>query len=105
MKWKVMVMPVVLTRLANLKNNRAQKRLAVTIEDLVESPDLKGKPLHGSLKGFRSLRAAAKRYRVVYRVDEKKQTVSVVYVGKREQGSRDDVYELFKRLVKLHLLD
>lgn len=71
-------------------------------------PRIAGKPLIGPLMGCYRVRHG--RYRAIYRVDEKKDeegritlrlTVNVLVVGKREDRSRRDVYELAKKLVRL----
>ncbi len=68
-------------------------------------PPLQGKPLIGELLGFRSVRAAGQRYRVLYRADGNSVTVVVVLVGPRKEGDKSDVYTLAKKLLRLGLLD
>ncbi len=51
------------------------------------------------LTGYRSVRAAGKRYRIVYRIEESRVIVFVVFVGLRREGDRTDVYEQTKQLV------
>ncbi len=57
-----------------------------------------GKPLTDELRGYRSLPLA--RYRILYRYLPNQNTVWVVMVGPRKEGSRDDVYERMIRLVR-----
>jgi mRNA interferase RelE/StbE len=59
------------------------------IEGLKEKP-FWGKPLEKELSGFYSLRA--KRFRVIYDIDQENQIVRVHYVGPRK-----DIYELFRQ--------
>lgn len=47
-----------------------------------------GKRLERELAGYRSLRA--KRFRIIYKLDETKKTVEIHHVGHRK-----DIYELF----------
>lgn len=68
--------------------------------ELNTSPDLQGKALTGGLKGYRSVRAAGQRYRIIYRVLKLDGAVHVVLVGIRRDGHRTDAYEIAdKRLV------
>ena len=65
-----------------------------TIEMLVQAPHA-GKRLERELAGYLSLRA--KRYRVIYRIDETAHTVEIHYVGHRR-----DIYEVFAAEVRRH---
>lgn len=58
------------------------------IEELQEDP-YRGKPLERDLAGYRSHKA--KRFRILYKIDQPTQTVQIHYVGHRK-----DIYELFK---------
>jgi mRNA interferase RelE/StbE len=75
--------------------------IARKIEALKESPEKQGKALSGDLSGYRSLHAAG-RYRVVYEVKTNEVTVIVIVVvaGIRKEGSRIDVYETLKKLLR-----
>jgi mRNA-degrading endonuclease RelE of RelBE toxin-antitoxin system len=53
-----------------------------------------GKRLERDLAGYLSLRA--RRYRVIYRVDEKARTVEIHYVGHRR-----DIYEVFAEEIRM----
>lgn len=73
-----------------------------------EDPRSVGKPLTGPLQGYHRL--VHSRYRAVYGVEEAvdttgirvlRITVVVLIVGKREAGSRRDIYELAKKLVEM----
>jgi mRNA interferase RelE/StbE len=57
------------------------------IEQIAKEP-YAGKRLERELSGYLSLRA--KRYRVIYRIDESARTVEIHYVGHRK-----DIYEIF----------
>jgi mRNA interferase RelE/StbE len=57
----------------------------------------------GELAGYRSLRAVGQRYRIIYKVEEAEITVYVVAAGLRKEGSKSDVYNLAKKLLKLAL--
>lgn len=58
----------------------------------------------GEFQGLRSLRAVGQRYRIIYRVDRGRVVVLVVAMGIRKEGSRKDVYELARKLIRLRLL-
>jgi mRNA interferase RelE/StbE len=62
------------------------------IEQLAQEPHT-GKRLERKLGGYLSLRA--KRYRVIYRVDESSRTVEIRYVGQRR-----DIYEVFTEEIR-----
>ena len=71
-------------------------------------PRIAGKPLVEPLAGCYRVRFG--HYRAVYRVEETKDehgqiilrlTVVILMVGKREEGSRRDVYKLAKKLIGL----
>ena len=58
--------------------------------DLLRSSPWAGKGLERELSGYRSLRA--RRFRIIYRVDEENRALEIHYVGHRK-----DVYELLAR--------
>lgn len=60
-------------------------------------PLKQGKALTGNLKGYRSVRAAGQRYRVIYQVAVSQGAVVVVVVGIRKEGSKKDAYEVAKK--------
>jgi mRNA interferase RelE/StbE len=91
-------------RLEAISDRRVQRALARRAEDLAESPEQHGKPLLGELVGFRSMRAVGQRYRIIYRVMRREVVVSIVAVGRRKEGDKNDVYELTKKLLRLGLL-
>jgi mRNA interferase RelE/StbE len=62
------------------------------IEQLAQEPHT-GKRLERELAGYLSLRA--KRYQVIYRVDESSRTVEIRYVGLRR-----DIYEVFTEEIR-----
>jgi len=68
------------------------------IKQLERDPEKQGKALWGPLRGHRSLHVS--RYRVIYRVVRDEVQVFILYVGLRKRGSKNDVYELAKKLVK-----
>ena len=91
--------------LAELRDKRTQKSIARRIDELAKSPEQLGKDLTGELTGYRSIRAAGQRYRIIYRVEREKIVVCVVALGLRREGSRDDVYSQAQRLLRSGLLN
>jgi mRNA interferase RelE/StbE len=98
-------MPPAMELLRAIADRRVQKTIATRIDHLAKEPEKQGKPLHGELAGYRSLRAVGQRYRVIYRVDQGRIEVLVVAVGLRKEGDRQDIYELAKKLLRSGLLD
>ncbi len=94
------------TAKAYLGSLDAKTRAAIArkIEGLKESPEKQGKALTGDLSGYRSLPAAG-RFRVVYRIDAAEIMVIVIAAGMRKAGSRIDVYETLKKLVRAKVFD
>lgn len=66
-----------------------KKGVRMAVDELKVFP-LAGKPLRDELEGLRSHRY--KRYRVVYRLDENRQLLEIVFVG-----SRENVYDLLAK--------
>jgi mRNA interferase RelE/StbE len=91
--------------LAAITDRRTRERIRDRIDGLAVEPELQGKALLGELKGYRSLRAAGQRYRVIYRVHQTHVEVLVVAIGRRAEGSREDIYRLAQRLLRLRLLE
>lgn len=61
-------------------SNETKKRIKKAIENkLMVSPDIFGKPLRRSLKGYRKLRVGD--YRIIFRIEEK--TVKIFYIAHR----------------------
>lgn len=90
--------------LDEISDRRVRERIRDTIDALASDPELRGKPLGGDLKGYRSVRAVGQRYRIIYRIDRSTVTVAVVAAGIRKEGSRADIYTLAQKLLKLRLL-
>ena len=88
--------------IAKITDGRIRELILEKIGELAEDPEKKGKPLTSDLSGFRSIRAVGQRYRIIYRVDKHEVIVVVIGAGIRKEGSRDDIYNIFKRLVHLN---
>ncbi|MFN5137074.1 MAG: type II toxin-antitoxin system RelE family toxin, partial [Pseudanabaena sp.] len=59
----------------------------------------------GELDGYYSVRAVGQRYRIIYAIEQAQVTVMIVALGIRKDGSKQDVYALTKKLLRLGLLD
>jgi mRNA interferase RelE/StbE len=102
--YQVVLTPTARSMLAGIKDRRIQEKIAEKIDGLAHEPDLQGKPLLGELAGFRSVRASAQRFRIIYRVHRNQVEVLVVAIGARREGDREDIYRLAQRLLRLKLL-
>ncbi len=91
--------------LVAITDRRTLEKVRDRIDGLGHDPDLQGKALLGELKGFRSVRAAGQRFRIIYQVRQAQVEVLVVALGPRRGGSREDVYHLAQRLLRLRLLE
>ena len=90
--------------LQGISDSRIRKTIRDRIDRLTTEPEKQGKPLTGELIGYRSLRAAGQRYRIIYKMEGTKVTVYVVAIGIRKEGSKADIYELARKLLRLGLL-
>ena len=52
-----------------IPDQRIKRAVHERAGQLAKSPEQQGKPLIGELRGFRSVRDAGQRYRIVYRVE------------------------------------
>ena len=101
---KIVITAAARLMLDKISDQRVRQKVGDAIDALAFEPELRGKPLVGDLKGYRSVRAVGQRYRIIYRVERLTVTVAVVAAGIRKEGSREDIYALAQRLVKLGLL-
>ncbi len=88
-----------------ISDARIRGKIAEVIDWLAEDPDKQGKPLVAELSGFRSIRAAGQRYRIIYKIVRKQVVVVIVAVGIRKEGHKKDIYQLAKKLLKLKLVE
>jgi len=87
-----------------IPDQRVRRLISQRADQLAKSPEQQGKPLIGELAGFRSVRTAGQRYRIVYRVERREVAVVIVTVGRRKSGDKADIYELAKKLLRQGLL-
>lgn len=105
MTYSIIVRPAAEKMLEKITDRRIRDKIDEKISGLANDPEKQGKELGGDLEGYRSVRAASQRYRIVYRVDGENVVVIVVSVGIRKEGDKKDVYKLTQRLFSLGLLD
>lgn len=98
MVWTVYFTDEAEEMLHRAEDRRIRKLIKARAVRLSVSPDMQGKPLGGELSGLRSVRAVGQRYRIVYELFPEAGEVWVVTLGIRKAGSRDDVYEVARRL-------
>lgn len=103
MRYTVEITPTALDQLQRIEDRRVRALVVKRIDRLVENPGQQGKELHGELRGLRSVRAAGLRYRILFRIDGITVTVTVVAVGRRKEGDRNDIFRLARSLIRLRL--
>ena len=104
MTWRVLITPSALNMLKKVADQRVRKQISEAISGLSEDPDKKGKPLMGELTGYRSMRTAGQRYRVIYKIEKDQVIVVVVAIDRRKEGDRKDIYYLARKLFEQKLL-
>ena len=101
---RVDILPVAQDMVRKISDRRIQEKLLERMTALAADPELQGKPLGDDLAGYRSVRAVGQRYRIIYRVERSAVVVVVVAAGIRTEGSREDVYRVAAKLIRLGLL-
>jgi mRNA interferase RelE/StbE len=103
--YRIVIQPTALKLLKEISDRRIRQKLSDRIDKLKESPEMQGKPLLGELDGYYSVRAVGQRYRIIYAIEQSQVTVMIVALGIRKDGSKQDIYALAKKLLRLGLLD
>ena len=104
MIFRVDILPAAQDMVLKIADGRIPEKLLERMTALAVDPELQGKPLGDDLAGYRSIRAVGQRYRIIYRVVRLEVVVMVVAAGIRKQGSREDVYRVAAKLIRLGLL-
>ena len=102
MEYTIIITPTARKMLANIDKG-PRDAIGRRIEDLKTEPSRRGKSLVGELHRLRSL-TAARRYRIIYQVEEQIVTVHVEAMGIRRDGSREDIYALTEKLLRVGLV-
>ena len=103
--YSIVIQPTALKLLKEISDRRIRQKISDRIDKLQESPEMQGKPLIGELDGYYSVRAVGQRYRIIYAIEQAQVIVMVVALGIRKDGSKQDVYSLAKKLLRLGLLN
>jgi mRNA interferase RelE/StbE len=88
--------------LISIRDRRVGEKIVEQVRLQEAEPEKQGKPLIGELSGYRSLRAAGQRYRIIYRIEKEKAMVWVMALGIRKEGSKRDIYTLARKLISLY---
>ena len=88
MIYEIVITSTARAMLERISDRRVREKIRDAIDVLASEPELRGKPLVGDLKGYRSVRAVGQRYRIVYRVARLTVTVAVVAVGIRKEARK-----------------
>ena len=102
--YRVDILPAAQDMVLKISDRRIQEKLLERMTALAGDPELQGKPLGDDLAGYRSVRAVGQRYRIIYRVERSEVVVVAVAAGIRKEGSREDVYRVAAKLIRLGLL-
>ncbi len=105
MKYKIEITPTALKMLKGIKDRRITRQIVERIDRLQDNPEKQGKPLLGGLGGYHSVRAANQRFRVIFKIEDKKVVVVIVAIGLRKDGDKNDIYKLARKLIRLKLTD
>ncbi len=103
--YRIVIQPIAINLLKEISDRRIRQKISDRIDKLKESSEMQGKPLLGELDGYYSVRAVGQRYRIIYVIEQAQVTVMIVALGIRKDGSKQDVYALAKKLLRLGLLD
>jgi len=103
--YTIRITPTALEMIRGVGDRRVKELIQKRIDHLSRDADKQGKELHGELQGYRCVRAAGQRYRILYRVDAMTVIVLVVAVGIRKEGDRKDIYALAQKMIRLGLIE
>ncbi len=104
MTYRIFIEPFALKMLAQIRDRRVQEKIRDRIDGLAREPEKQGKPLTGELSGYCSIRAVGQRYRIIYEIRRQKLLVLVVALGIPKEKSKQDIYHLAKKILRLRLL-
>ena len=89
--------------LAAIGDKRTRAIIFEKAQGLCKEPDKQGKALLYDLAGYRSLRAAGQRYRIIYKIESSHVVVLIVAVGIRKEKDSKDIYELARKIIRARL--
>ena len=105
MTYAIRITPTALEMIRGVRDRRVNEIIQKRIDQLGRDPDKQGKELHGKLRGYRCVRTAGQRYRIIYRVEATTVIVLVVAVGIRKEADRKDIYALAQKMIRLGLIE
>ncbi len=105
LKYGIEITPTALDMLKDIKDRRITRQIVERIDRLQDDPENEGKPLLGELSGYRSVRAAGQRFRVIFKVEDKTVVVIIIAVGLRKEGDKKDIYRLARKMIQLNLIE
>jgi mRNA interferase RelE/StbE len=89
-----------LSDLDAISDRRTYAAIERKIDELVTDPVRRSESLAGTLSDFRSVRAAGKRYQVIYQVLVLEGVVTVVVIGIRKDVGKCDAYRVASKRLK-----
>lgn len=101
----IRITPTALEMVRGVTDRRVREWIIKKIDQLRRDPGKQGKEWHGELRGYRCVRAAGERYRIIYRVEAAAVIVLVVAVGLRKESDKKDIYSLAQKLIRLGLIE
>ena len=78
---------------------QVRKKAKDKIDGLSTNPDQQGRPLKGKLFGFRRI-VCAGRYRIIYHVCTEETMTTVVAVGIRKEGDKNNIYTVATKIAE-----
>jgi mRNA-degrading endonuclease RelE of RelBE toxin-antitoxin system len=85
---------------SKIKNKKILGEIFSVIDGLERRPLEQGKKLDEPLKGYLSISAWRKDYRIIYRIDEVKHMVVILAAGQRLPGKDSDIYVAAEFLIR-----
>ena len=105
MNYQVRLSEPAIAMLLKIPDAATRRLVLERINLLGRDPERQGGFLKGRLSGYRKCRAAGRRYRILYRIDETTSTVIVTAIGARNPGEPDDIYRIANQLLQEGLLE
>lgn len=105
MRYGIEITPTAFEMLKGIEDRRITGQIVERIDRLQDDPEKQGKPLLGELSGYRSVRAAGQRFRIIFKIQDKTVIVINVAVGLRKEGDKKDIYRLARKMIQLNLIE
>jgi mRNA interferase RelE/StbE len=105
LRYGIEITPTAFEMLKGIEDRRITGQIVERIDRLQDDPEKQGKPLLGELSGYRSVRAAGQRFRIIFKIQDKTVIVINVAVGLRKEGDKKDIYRLARKMIQLNLIE